>query len=92
MIRLLAFSQGEKDIIQGLQRALLDFDTMLAFINSKRDVSIAPQGVRTMVGYLRTIAQRADELADALDADLQVVDPIDTSDPFGDNPKDKSVE
>lgn len=92
MIRLLAFSQGEKDIIQELERAFDDFETMVDFIRNRPGVSTAPQSVRTMVGHLQIIAQRAEELVNSFAADLQVVDPIDTSDPSGDNPKDKSVE
>lgn len=80
MMRLLALSETEKALIRELQKGFLDFETMLTFINSKRDVSIAPEGVRNMVGYLRTIARLATELANAFDVDLQAVDPLTASD------------
>lgn len=81
MIRLLALSEAERAFIRDLQKAFSDLETMLTFINSKKDVSIAPGGVRNMGGYLRAIARLATELANAFDVDLQAVDPLTVSDP-----------
>lgn len=93
MIRLLALSEAEKALIRELERAFGGFETMITFIRNRPDVSIAPEGVRNMISFLRTIARQATELANACDVDLQVVDPLivaDATSSSQDSPRDNS--